>query len=59
MVSFRGQKKLAPRPGSVFFRGFIQNCRRASPPLSYAESPPPWDGGHLKIAMVIVLLTEK
>ena len=41
MVSFRGQKKLGPRPGSVSFRGVIQNCRRASPPLSYAESPPP------------------
>ena len=61
MVSFRVQKKLGPRPGSVSFRGLIQNCRRASPPLSYAECPPPppWDGGRLKIAMVIVLLTEK
>ena len=27
-------------PRSVFFRGLIQNFRRASPPLSYAESPP-------------------
>ena len=26
-------------PGSVSFRGFIQNFRRASPSLSYAESP--------------------
>ena len=27
-------------PGSVSTRGLIQNFRRASPPLSYAESPP-------------------
>ena len=36
LVSFRGQKKLR-----VSFRGLIiQNFRRASPPLSYAESSP-------------------
>ena len=27
-------------PRSVSFRGLIQNFRRASPPLSYAEFPP-------------------
>ena len=41
MVSFRGQKKLGPRPESVSFRGLIQNFRPASLPLSYAESIPP------------------
>ena len=36
------RKKLGPRPDrSVSFRGLIQNFRRASPSLSYAESPPP------------------
>ena len=39
MVSFRGQKKLGQRPDRSPFRGLIQNFRRASPPLSYAESP--------------------
>ena len=39
MVSLRGQKKLAPRPDRSSFRGLIQNFRRASPPLSYGESP--------------------
>ena len=39
MVSLRGQKKLGPRPDRSFFRGLIQNFRRASPPLSYGESP--------------------
>ena len=41
MVSFRGQKKAWATPRSVSFRGLIQNFRRAFPPLSYAESPPP------------------
>ena len=41
MVSFRGQKKAWATPRSVSFTGLIQNLRRASPPLSYAESPPP------------------
>ena len=41
MVSFRGQKKAWAPPRSVSFTGLIQNFRRASPPLSYAESPPP------------------
>ena len=36
MVSF-SQKQLRPRPD----KKLIQNFRRASPPLSYAESPPP------------------
>ena len=42
MVSFRGQKKLGPRPdwSPLKFRGLIQNFRRASPHLSYAEYPP-------------------
>ena len=40
MVSFRGHKKAWATPRSVYFRGFIQNFRRASPPLSYAEYPP-------------------
>ena len=40
MVSFRGQKKLGPRPDWSPLGGLIQNFRRASPPLSYAESPP-------------------
>ena len=41
MISFRGQKKKArATPRSVSFKGLIQNFRRASPPLSYAESPP-------------------
>ena len=36
------RKKLGPRPDrSVSFRGLIQNFRRASPSLSYAESPHP------------------
>ena len=36
-----GIKKAWATPRSVFFRGLIQNFRQASPPLSYAESPPP------------------
>ena len=36
MVSFRGQKKL----------GLIQNFRPGSPPLSYAEFPPPLPQGY-------------
>ena len=35
-----GVKKAWATPRSVSFRGLIQNFRRASPPLSYAESPP-------------------
>ena len=38
--SFRGQKSLG-HAQMVSFRGLIQNFRQASPPLSYAESPPP------------------
>ena len=34
------KKKAWVTPRSVSFRGLIQNFRRASPPLSYAESPP-------------------
>ena len=41
MVSFRGQLKAWATPRSVSFRALIQNFRRASPPLSYAETPPP------------------
>ena len=41
LVSFRGQKT------SVSFSGLIQKFWRASPPLSYAESPPPPPGNHL------------
>ena len=40
MVSFSGKKKLGPRPDRSPLGGFIQNFRRASPPLSYAEFPP-------------------
>ena len=47
MVSLRGQKKLGPRPDRSFFRGLIQNFRRASPPLSYAEPPPPPGSDHV------------
>ena len=46
-VSFRGQKTLGPRPDRSPFGGLIQNFRRPSPPLSYAESlPPPGDKAH-------------
>ena len=34
-------KKLGPRLDRSPIKGFIQNFRRASPPLSHAESPPP------------------
>ena len=37
---FYGSKKAWAPPRSVSFRGLIQNFRRASPSLSYAESPP-------------------
>ena len=40
MVSFRGQKKVGPRPDRSPLGVLIQNFRRASPPLSYAESTP-------------------
>ena len=43
MVSLRGQEKAWATPRSVSFRGLIQNFRRASPPLSYAESPRGFD----------------
>ena len=35
------KKKAWASPKSVFFRGLIQNFRRASPLLLYAEFPPP------------------
>ena len=38
--SLLGVKKDWVTPRSVSFRGLVQNFRRASPPLSYAESPP-------------------
>ena len=41
---FQGSKKGWAMPRSVSFRGLIQNFRRASPPLSYAESAPPPPG---------------
>ena len=41
MVSFRGKKRTWATPTSVPLADLIQNFRRASPPLSYAESPPP------------------
>ena len=47
MVSFSGKKKLGPRPDRSPLGGFIQNFRRASPPLSYAEFPP---GGEHNLA---------
>ena len=34
------KKKLGPRPDRSPLGGLIQNFRRASPPLSYAEFPP-------------------
>ena len=37
--SLLGVKEAWATPGSVSFRGLIQNFRRASPPLSYVESP--------------------
>ena len=37
MVSFRGQKELGPRPDRSPLG--VQNFWRASPPLSYVESP--------------------
>ena len=40
MVSFRGQKKLGPRPDRSPLGALIQNFRRASPPHSYTESSP-------------------
>ena len=43
MIAFRRQKKGWATPRLVSFRGLIQNFRQASPPLSYAESPPPRD----------------
>ena len=33
-------KKAWATPKSISFRSLIQNFRRASPPLSYAKSPP-------------------
>ena len=48
MVSFGGQKKAWATPRSVSFRGFIENFRRASPPPSYAEFPPPPGSGYTK-----------
>ena len=44
MVSFMGQKSLGYAQIGLP-RGLIENVRRASPPLSYAESPPPRPGG--------------
>ena len=38
--SLLGVKKAWATLRSVSFRGLIQNFRRVSPPLSYAESPP-------------------
>ena len=40
MVSFRGQKKLGPRPDPSPLGDLIQNFQRASPPLLYASPPP-------------------
>ena len=40
MIAFRGQKKVGPRPDWSPLGSLIQNFRRASPPLSYAEFPP-------------------
>ena len=39
--SLLGVKKAWPTPRSVSLRGLIQNFRRASPPHSDAQSPPP------------------
>ena len=39
--SLLGVKKAWAAPRSVSFRALIQNFRRASPPLSHAEYPPP------------------
>ena len=47
MVSFRGQKKLGPSPDRSLLGFFIKIFRRASPPLSYAESLPPRDLGQI------------
>ena len=40
MVSFRGQKKLGPRPDPSPLGDLIQNFQRASPPLLYASPSP-------------------
>ena len=37
----QGSRKAWAAPRSVSFWGLIQNFRRASPPLSYTDSPPP------------------
>ena len=46
--SLLGVKKSLSTPRSVSFRALIQNFRRAYPPLSHAESPPPRDHWVLK-----------
>ena len=55
-VSFRGQKNAWATPRSVSFRGLIQNFPRASPPISYAESPPL---GGLTVLKLIKLTHEQ
>ena len=48
MVSFRGPKKLEPRPNWSPLGVLFQNFSRASPPRSYAESSPPPPEVHLR-----------
>ena len=52
MVSFRA----TPRLVSFKIKGLIQNFRQASPPLSYAESPPPLQNCRLFLSPAITHL---
>ena len=49
------QKIASATPRSVSFRGLIEKFRRASPPLSYAESPP----GNRYMCLVRIYIIEK
>ena len=53
---FQGSKKAWATLRSVCFRGLIQNFRRASPPFSYAESPPP-PGLHVPLWIQILIFS--
>ena len=51
--SLLGVKKILGHAQSVFFSGLIENFRRASPPLSYADSLPEMGMGMPKIEVTI------
>ena len=59
MVSIRSQKKAWAMPRSVSFTGLIQNFRRASPPLSYAESPPGTEYSQMAANLVSPVFLQK